>query len=67
MVELVPEAGSLVIRYLLPVEGTTGQWVDGWISNRLPQAIELTLGPTRYDTLPPLLRYPLLVSVETAR
>jgi prepilin-type N-terminal cleavage/methylation domain-containing protein len=67
LVELVPEAGSLVIRYLLPVEGTTGQWVDGWISNRLPQAIELTLGPTRYDTLPPLLRYPLLVSVETAR
>ncbi len=68
IVELIPEAGSLRIRYLLPVEGTVGEWVEtGWISNRLPQAIELTLGPAPHDTLPPLLRYPLLVSVETAR
>lgn len=68
IVELVPEAGSLKIRYLLPVEGTVGEWVEtGWASNRLPQAIELTLGPASHDSLPPLLRYPLLVSVETAR
>jgi hypothetical protein len=67
VVELVPEAGSLEIRYLLPIEGTTGEWMDGWISNRLPQAILLTLGPSRYDTLPPLLRYPLMVSLETTR
>ncbi len=67
LVELVPEAGSLVIRYLLPIEGTTGEWVDGWISNRLPQAIRVSLGPNRFDTLPPLLRYPLLVPLETTR
>jgi len=67
MVELVPEAGTMTLRYLLPIEGTVGEWVDGWISNRLPQAIELVLGPSRNDTLPPLLRYPLLVPLEAVR
>jgi len=67
LVELVPEAGSLELKYLLPIEGTMGEWMDGWFSNRLPQAILLTLGPNRYDTLPPLLRYPLLVPLETTR
>lgn len=67
IVELVPEAGSMTLRYLLPIEGTVGEWVDGWISNRLPQAIELVLGPSRYDSLPPLLRYPLLVPLEAVR
>lgn len=67
LVELVPEAGSLSLRYLLPIEGTLGEWMDGWISNVLPQAIELILGPNRSDTLPPLLRYPLLVPIEARR
>jgi len=67
VVELVPEAGSLELRYLLPIEGTTGEWMTGWISNRLPQAIQLILGPNPGDTLPPLLRYPLLVPLETTR
>jgi prepilin-type N-terminal cleavage/methylation domain-containing protein len=67
IVELVPEAGSLDIRYLMPLEGTIGEWMPSWLSNRLPQAIELTLGPNRTDSLPPLLRYPLLVFVETTR
>jgi len=67
VVELVPEAGSLELRYLVRVEGTTGEWVDGWISNQLPGAIRLVLGPTRYDTLPPLLRLPLLVPLEAIR
>jgi prepilin-type N-terminal cleavage/methylation domain-containing protein len=67
LVELVPEAGSLELRFLLRVEGTAGEWVDGWISNQLPGAIQLTLGPTRYDTLPPLLRLPLLVPLEAIR
>jgi|GEM_PF-1170669 len=67
LVELVPEAGSLEIRYLLPIEGTMGEWMDGWISNRLPRAILLTLGPSRHDTLPPLLRYPILVPLEATR
>jgi prepilin-type N-terminal cleavage/methylation domain-containing protein len=67
LVELVPEVGSLELRYLLPIEGTVGEWVDGWISNRLPRAVEVVLGPSAYDTLPPLLRYPLLVPLETTR
>jgi prepilin-type N-terminal cleavage/methylation domain-containing protein len=67
VVELIPEAGSLELWYLLPIQGTTGEWVEGWISNRLPQAIRLILEPSRGDTLPPLLRYPLLVSLETTR
>jgi hypothetical protein len=66
-VELVPEAGSLELQYLLPIEGTTGEWVDGWISNRLPRAIRVVIGPSRGDTLPPLLRFPLLVPLETTR
>jgi hypothetical protein len=67
LVELVPEAGSLELRFLLTIQGTVGEWVDGWISNQLPGAIELTLGPTPGDTLPPLLRYPLLVALEAIR
>jgi len=67
VVELVPEAGSLELRYLLPVEGTTGEWVDGWISNRLPGAIQMILRSTGPDTLPPLLQYPLLVALEATR
>jgi prepilin-type N-terminal cleavage/methylation domain-containing protein len=67
LVELIPEAGSLQLRYLLPIQGMLGEWVDGWISNRLPRAIELVLGPAPHDTLPPLLRYPLLVPLETTR
>jgi hypothetical protein len=67
IVELIPEVGSLDIRYLLPLEGSVGEWMPSWISGSLPQAIELTLGPNRGDTLPPLLRYPLLVPVEARR
>jgi hypothetical protein len=67
LVELVPEAGSLELHYLLPIEGTTGEWVDGWISNRLPGAIEMILEPAPGDTLPPLLRYPILVALEATR
>ncbi len=67
VVELVPEAGTMEVRYLLTLDGTLGEWVDGWISNRLPGAIELALGPARTDTLPPLLRYPLLVALEAVR
>lgn len=67
VVELVPEAGSLDISYLVPIEGTIGEWTTFWTSNRLPAAVRLVLGPSRYDTLPPLLRYPLLVPLGAAR
>lgn len=67
IVELVPEVGSLDISYMVPVEGSTGEWVQSWFSNRLPGAIRVVLGPNRDDTLPPLLRYPLLVPLEAPR
>lgn len=67
VVVLVPEAAALELRYLVPVEGTTGEWVDGWISNRLPGAIKMTLTSGGTDTLPPLLQYPLLVALEATR
>ena len=68
VVELVPAAGSMQLRYLMPLEGTIGEWVDTWISDRsLPQAIEMVLEAAPPDTLPLLLRYRLLVPVETAR
>lgn len=67
IVELVPEVGSLDISYMVPVEGTTGEWTQSWFSNRLPGAIRVVLGPNRNDTLPPLLRYPLLVPLEASR
>ena len=68
VVELVPEAGALEISYLMAIEGTTGEWVPSWLdSERLPKAIRLTLTATARDTLPSLLRYPILVALETTR
>jgi prepilin-type N-terminal cleavage/methylation domain-containing protein len=64
--ELVPQAGRLRLRYLmLTAEGT--EWVDAWVANRLPEAIELSLEPAPGDSLPPLLRLPLRVALETLR
>jgi prepilin-type N-terminal cleavage/methylation domain-containing protein len=67
VVELVPEVGAMEIRYLLPIAGSMGEWVDTWVSNQLPTAISLTLVAAAPDTLPPLLRYPLLVPLEALR
>jgi prepilin-type N-terminal cleavage/methylation domain-containing protein len=65
-IELVPEAGRLELRYLmLTADGSA--WVDGWTADRLPQAIELRLEPVAGDSLPPLLRLPLRVALETLR
>jgi hypothetical protein len=67
LVELVPEVGAMEIRYLLPIERTVGEWVDTWVSNQLPLAISVSLEAAAPDTLPPLLRYPLLIPLETVR
>ena len=68
VVELVPEAGTLEINYLMAIEGSTGEWVPTWVDSRtLPKAIRLTLAATAPDTLPSLLRYPILVALETTR
>jgi prepilin-type N-terminal cleavage/methylation domain-containing protein len=59
-VSLVPEATGLDIRYRFHVEKNP-VWFDGWISAvRLPEAAELRmLG----DSVPPLLRLPVLVPI----
>ena len=68
VVELVPEAGALEINYLMPIEGSTGEWLPTWVdSRRLPKAIRLALSAAAPDTLPSLLRYPILVALETTR
>lgn len=65
-VELVPQAGSMQIRYLPDVDGQT-EWVDGWVQNGLPRGIEVTLYPSAGDSLPLLLRYPLRVALGVTR
>ncbi len=68
VIELVPEAGGLEISYLMAIEGSTGEWIDTWVDNRrLPKAIRLVLTAAAPDTLPSLLRYPILVALETTR
>lgn len=68
VVELVPEAGALEISYLMPIDGSTGEWTPAWVNTRrLPKAIRLALAATAPDTLPSLLRYPILVALETTR
>jgi len=69
LVELVPEAGALDIRYLFPLRGGEGEWVDSWAPgmDHLPRAVELVLGPNPPDTLPTVLRYPIRVVLETVR
>ncbi len=68
VVELVPEAGALEISYLMAIEGSMGEWMPAWMDRRtLPKAIRLTLTATAPDTLPSLLRYPILVALETIR
>jgi prepilin-type N-terminal cleavage/methylation domain-containing protein len=65
--ELVPEAGSMRVRYLMSVEGSAGEWITVWSERRLPRAVELTFTAVPPDTLPSLLRYPILVPMETTR
>jgi hypothetical protein len=57
--ELVPEAGRMVIRYLGQVQGVP-VWEDTWQGrNQLPRLVEITLYPAAGETLPLLLQYPI--------
>jgi prepilin-type N-terminal cleavage/methylation domain-containing protein len=67
LVELEPRATGLDARY---VSGALGQrqWLPTWISSSvLPAGAELVLTSAPGDTLPPLLRLPLVVSFEGGR
>lgn len=63
VVELVPGAAGLQIRYLPPPTGVPVEWSDlQWTArNQLPRALELTIIPAKDVVLPPLLQYPIRV------
>ena len=67
LVELDPEVTSLDIRYLSGLHGTR-DWATSWVSaTMLPLGVELRLGGQPSDSLPALLRLPLVVAVEGAK
>jgi prepilin-type N-terminal cleavage/methylation domain-containing protein len=63
-VELDPRVQALDIRYLSNIQFRSG-WLPSWISSTLiPTAVELRPLPARGDSLPPLLRLPILVPLR---
>lgn len=65
--ELVRGAVSLDGRFLSGLFGHR-QWVESWVSTSvLPAGARLTIGAGRGDTLPPLWRLPITVSIEGGR
>lgn len=66
-VELAPAATGLGIRYLTGVSGAT-RWLPSWISTSvLPRGVELMVEAEAPDSLPTLLRRPVLVALAGAR
>lgn len=64
---LEPAATGLDCRYFTRMLDA-GRWLPGWISNTvLPLAVELTLEGAPADSLPPLLRPPILAVLEPGR
>lgn len=65
-VELVPGASALEVRYLSALSREP-VWLPSWISTTvLPRAVELRVGGAP-DSIPPLLRLPVLVTLAEAR
>lgn len=65
-VELVPGASGLEVRYLSALSREP-VWLPSWISTTvLPRAVELRVGGAP-DSIPPLLRLPVLVALAEAR
>lgn len=65
-VELVPGAVALEARYLFGFRGR--RWLPSWISSSvLPLGVELTLTAAADDSLPRLLRQPILVATGVSR
>lgn len=66
--ELVPEAGRLIVRYMTQFDTGENGWMEEWpSSSTLPRMIELTLEPAPGAVLPPLLRYPIRVATTAPR
>jgi hypothetical protein len=66
-IELVPNAISLDGTYLTSLFGQR-QWLGSWVSTSvLPAGTRLVAGAAAGDSLPPLWRLPVTVSIEGAR
>ncbi|MEJ2218705.1 MAG: type II secretion system protein [Gemmatimonadota bacterium] len=65
-VELAPAATGLDARYLFGFRGR--RWLPSWISSSvLPLGVELLVTAGASDSLPPLLRRPILVAMGDSR
>ena len=63
-IELDPRVQGLDIRYLSSFQFRSG-WLPSWISSTLlPSGVELLLVAAPGDTLPPLLRLPMVVPLR---
>jgi prepilin-type N-terminal cleavage/methylation domain-containing protein len=66
-IEIERRATGLHIRYLSSIH-TGPSWLESWVSGSvLPAAVELTLLAAMPDSLPPLLRLPVLVDYAVVR
>ncbi|HEX6616913.1 MAG TPA: prepilin-type N-terminal cleavage/methylation domain-containing protein [Gemmatimonadales bacterium] len=66
-IEIEPAAASLDLRYSTRMLGRT-EWLPSWISSTvLPSAVEISLGARPGDTLPGLLRLPVLIPLGNVR
>ncbi len=67
LVQIEPRAAGLDFRYSTRALGQT-EWLPSWISSTvLPSAIELRILPEPGDTLPALLRLPIVVPLGGGR
>jgi hypothetical protein len=67
LVQVEPRAAGLDFRYSTRVLGET-EWLPSWISSTvLPSAVELRILPEPDDTLPALLRLPIVVPLGSGR
>lgn len=65
VMELVPDAVGLRIRYLPALDGTV-EWAESWAGQgQLPPGIEITLVQDPDAPLAPLLRRPILMAMPT--
>jgi prepilin-type N-terminal cleavage/methylation domain-containing protein len=66
-IELDPRVSGLEIRYLSGVFGKR-TWLDSWVSTTvLPSAVRLSFVSAQNDSVPPLLRVPIIVPLGTVQ
>jgi hypothetical protein len=66
-VEIEPRAVGLDVRYATRMLGRS-EWLPSWISSTvLPAGVEIALSPEEGDTLPALLRLPIVAAIGGGR